>query len=97
MRDKSHIKCFNCNIYGHFDAECRKPRREKERDKNQTQEANLSQVNQDDEPTLLFTECREKENGIVLLNEEMMDLSLVNCGPTDNSTLWYLDKVPVTT
>ncbi|XP_074362807.1 uncharacterized protein LOC141703105 [Apium graveolens] len=39
VRDKSHIKCYNCQLYGHYMAECRKPKREKE----QRMEANLSQ------------------------------------------------------
>ncbi|CAH9098259.1 unnamed protein product [Cuscuta epithymum] len=26
-RDKSNIKCFNCDFYGHYVSECRKPRR----------------------------------------------------------------------
>lgn len=29
-RDKSHIKCFNCNDYGHYASECRKPKRNHE-------------------------------------------------------------------
>ena len=29
-RDKSKIRCYNCHIYGHYAAECRKPKREKE-------------------------------------------------------------------
>lgn len=44
VKDKSHVKCYNCNIYGHFSAECRIPRREKERDKPWGQKANLAQV-----------------------------------------------------
>lgn len=27
MRDKSNVKCFNCQGYGHFAVECRKPRK----------------------------------------------------------------------
>ncbi|XP_074323633.1 uncharacterized protein LOC141660538 [Apium graveolens] len=46
--DKSKIKCFNCNIYGHFASECDKPRRKKE----YCQEANLAHFH-DDEPSLL--------------------------------------------
>ena len=47
-RDKSKIKCYNCNIFGHYAAECYKYRRDKE----QKQEVNLAQV-EDDEPALL--------------------------------------------
>lgn len=40
IKDKSQIKCFNCNIYGHFAAECRKPSlREKS---SKTEEVNIS-------------------------------------------------------
>lgn len=46
--DKSKIKCFNCNIYGHYASECDKPRRKKEH----SHEANLVQLH-DDEPALL--------------------------------------------
>ena len=28
FRDKSKIKCYSCNIMGHYDSECSKPRRE---------------------------------------------------------------------
>lgn len=28
--DKSNIKCFNCNIYGHCAADCRKPKKNRE-------------------------------------------------------------------
>lgn len=44
--DKSMVKCFNCNIYGHYAAECRKPKRVR----NQRQEANMNVV-EDDEPS----------------------------------------------
>lgn len=29
VRDKSRVRCFNCSSYGHFDIECRKPKRER--------------------------------------------------------------------
>lgn len=29
-RDKSRIRCYNCHMYGHYAAECRRPRRENE-------------------------------------------------------------------
>lgn len=92
-KDKSHIKCFNCNTYGHFAAECKKPsRRDKDKDKGQSHEANLAITNHDDEPTLLFTECKEKEAEVVLLNEESIRPSLVSSGHNDDSNLWYLDN-----
>ncbi|XP_074339830.1 uncharacterized protein LOC141677690 [Apium graveolens] len=48
FRDKSRIKCYNCNTMRHYAAECSKPRREREK----RQEANLAQID-DDEPALL--------------------------------------------
>lgn len=67
--DRSEVKCFNCNVYGHYARECRKPKRDKERAKDQPQEVNLSQT-MDEEPTLLFTECKEKDQTLMLLSEE---------------------------
>lgn len=29
-RDRTRIRCFNCNLLGHYASECRKPRKEKE-------------------------------------------------------------------
>ncbi|XP_074349271.1 uncharacterized protein LOC141689013 [Apium graveolens] len=55
VRDRTRVKCFNCHNYVHFTAECRKP----ERGKEQNQEANLTQL-QDNEPALLLTECEKK-------------------------------------
>ena len=37
-RDWSKVKCFSCGAYGHYAAECRKPRR----DKKQRTEAHLT-------------------------------------------------------
>ncbi|XP_020269354.1 keratin, type I cytoskeletal 9-like [Asparagus officinalis] len=37
-RDKSNIKCFNCGVYGHFQSECHKQRR------NNEQEAHLTRA-----------------------------------------------------
>ena len=45
-RNKSRIKCYNCNIFGHYAAECRKPRQ----DRRQKQEVKIAKV-EDDEPT----------------------------------------------
>lgn len=31
-RDRSKVRCFNCHIYGHYAAECRKSRRDKDKE-----------------------------------------------------------------
>lgn len=86
-RDRSRGRCFNCQAYGHFAADCRKLRREKENQK----EVNLSQAHED-EPALLFTECG-RERGMVLLNEEGVTPELRARTETPvHSQVWYLDN-----
>lgn len=88
-RDKSKVRCYNCNILGHYAGDCRKPRRGKE----SRAESNLSQVEDDDEPTLLFTETGENKNEVVLLNEQSMVPQLKTGGNNGTeSNLWYLDN-----
>lgn len=62
IRDKSRVRCFNCQGFGHYAAECKKPKKEREtkpkKERETKSEANLVQV-QDDEPTLVFTEANE--------------------------------------
>lgn len=87
-RDRSRIRCFNCNILGHYASECRKPKRDKE----PIFEANLTQVDVD-EPTLLLTECGEEERNVVLLNEGGIAPKLKSESEKKTySNLWYLDN-----
>lgn len=58
-RDRSKVKCFNCDKLGHYSKECRKPGREWRED------ANLVQV-ENEQPALLFAEVHQT----VFLNEE---------------------------
>ncbi|XP_074336066.1 uncharacterized protein LOC141673234 [Apium graveolens] len=85
-RDKSRIRCFNCLAYGHYAAECRKPKREKV----QRLEANLAQA-LDDEPALLMVECRGDK---VLLNESRVKPKLRTEveDKQGGSDVWYLDN-----
>lgn len=88
-RDKSKVKCFNCNVNGHFAKECRKPRRERK------EQVNLTQV-QDEEPTLLMaqvcvlTEAREEMTEELILNEVHAQVYLGREEETQDG-LWYLD------
>lgn len=89
VRDKSRVKCFNCHSYGHFAAECSKPKRNKD----QKPEINMAQID-DDEPALLLTEHGEKDVNMMLLNEEKVVPKLNLKGSDELSALnvWYLDN-----
>lgn len=65
IRDKSRVRCFNCQAYGHFAVECRKPRKEREAQR----EINLSQITKD-EPALLIAKVREIEVNSMLSKED---------------------------
>ncbi|XP_052627162.1 uncharacterized protein LOC128133684 [Lactuca sativa] len=59
-RDKSNIRCYECQELGHYASECKAK-------KQQDQEVNLAA--DEEEPTLLLTVCGEKNTEMVLLNE----------------------------
>ncbi|KAL8154584.1 hypothetical protein AgCh_000087 [Apium graveolens] len=67
-RDQSRVRCFNCNVLGHYAGECRWPKREKDA----KPEANLTQVT-DEEPALLLTECNVEKERKLLLNEDSVN------------------------
>ncbi|CAH9074982.1 unnamed protein product [Cuscuta epithymum] len=85
-RDKSKIKCFNCDIYGHYASECRKPRRSRD------DEVHFTQT-QDEEPALLLSEQEKRTSDMVLLNEGKVVPKLRD-GATSHgeSDVWYLDN-----
>ncbi|XP_074360197.1 uncharacterized protein LOC141700301 [Apium graveolens] len=78
--DRRKIKCFNRGAYGHFGAECRKPRR----NSLQRGEANLTQIN-DDEPALLMVMNEICVDEVILLIEGVRS----NTKEIEENT-WYL-------
>ncbi|XP_074374438.1 uncharacterized protein LOC141714841 [Apium graveolens] len=86
IRDKSKVRCFTCGIYGHFAAECRKSKKEKER-----MEVNMSQT-QDEELALLMATCDVPKDGVVLLNEEKTTVKLSSNTDKADSNICYLDN-----
>ncbi|XP_074369120.1 uncharacterized protein LOC141709733 [Apium graveolens] len=85
--DKSKVRCFSCLGYGHYTAECKKIKRERE----QKEEANLARM--DDEPALLMAEK------VFLVDEGKVSprLNQVNKGKQGDSNVWYLDNGATTT
>lgn len=71
-RDKSTVKCYNCNIYGHYASECRKPKKNRDT----KQETNMIMVD-DDEPALLLAKHDKEEPELKLLHEERVVSSLL--------------------
>lgn len=83
VRDRSQIKCFNCGGYGHYAAECRKPRRARQ----QKGEVNLTQL-KDDEPALLMAMCGNGAEEILSFTENKSSK-----GRNDmEEKTWYLDN-----
>ncbi|XP_074336212.1 uncharacterized protein LOC141673367 [Apium graveolens] len=87
-RDRSKLRCFNCQTYGHFAYECRKPRR----DVRDLQKEVILSKTEEEEPALLFTECRDGETGMIMLNEERMVPELKASNEGRDSQVWFLDN-----
>ncbi|KAJ0532260.1 putative RNA-directed DNA polymerase [Helianthus annuus] len=83
-RDKSHVKCFECNQYGHYASECKA-------EKKSEPEVHLTR-DPDDEPTLLLSVCGEENNKMVLLNEGKVFHKLHEDQNDLNKNIWYLDN-----
>ncbi|KAJ0703081.1 putative RNA-directed DNA polymerase [Helianthus annuus] len=82
-RDKSHVKCFECNQYGHFASECKS-------EKKQDHEVHLSKENEE-EPTLLLSVHGEEKNTQVTLDEQKVFLQSDE-RDSSNQNMWYLDN-----
>lgn len=89
VRDKSKVRCFKCSAYGHYAAECKKPKRDREI----KEEAHMAQI-PDDEPALLLVEGEEKTKVNMLINKErvMPRLNQDEKGKQIKSNMWYLDN-----
>ena len=103
-RDKSHIRCYNCDEMGHYSTQCKASNKKKV-------EANLTQS--DTEPALLLTVLEEKsyisntlqdsgspvlenicpqQNCALLIEDNILpELYQENC-VSPPSTTWYLDN-----
>lgn len=80
-RDRSKVRCFNCQAYGHYASECRKPR-------DIHKEVNLAK-SYEDEPALLMAEVGDT----MLLKEEAVVPKLrTNSEGQRESQVWYLDN-----
>ncbi|XP_074363990.1 uncharacterized protein LOC141704700 [Apium graveolens] len=89
--DRSKVKCFNCHLYGHYAAECRKPRRGK--DKDQKTEVNLTRIHDDDEPALLMVEHMKETKKELMLNEQTVRPRLsATAEKLGESNMWYIDN-----
>nr|CAE04657.2 OSJNBa0061G20.13 [Oryza sativa Japonica Group] len=78
-RDISQVKCFNCDEFGHYARQCRKPRRQ------HRGEANLVQATED-EPTLLMAHVIG-----VHLTEKKVVLYHEHGDGTELTGDWFLD------
>ncbi|KAB5521596.1 hypothetical protein DKX38_025915 [Salix brachista] len=81
--DKSKVKCFNCNEFGHFAKDCSKP--------NRRERANFVTTQTDDEPALLMAETcvisHSIQNEHVLLHEDKVVPKIKGT----REKAWYLD------
>lgn len=82
VKDKSKIKCFKCDLLGHYASECPQ--------KNKGNEANLTKT-YDDEPSLLMAAVERCQKEVVFLNETKVNPSKYAKEPVSNET-WYLDN-----
>ncbi|XP_074346212.1 uncharacterized protein LOC141684982 [Apium graveolens] len=88
VRYRSRVRCFNCQGHGHFTADRRRPRKERD----MSREANLSRI-QEDESALLIAEVGQTEKLVMFLKEEVVVPKLrTNNEDQKESQVWYLDN-----
>ncbi|GJU03009.1 zinc finger, CCHC-type containing protein [Tanacetum coccineum] len=82
-RDKSHIKCFECQEYGHYASECTNMKKPE-------QEVHLTR--EMEEQTLLLYVKGEDIPSMVMLNEDKVFPRLYESQNSSNRDMWYLDN-----
>nr|XP_043619964.1 uncharacterized protein LOC122591791 [Erigeron canadensis] len=85
-RDKKNVKCYNCQGFGHYAAECKM-------EKKTEPEAHLTRDDDDDEPTLMLAVAGEWDDEFVTLEEPKVFLQQEN-EHEERRDLWYLDNGP---
>ncbi|KAL8107017.1 hypothetical protein AgCh_023716 [Apium graveolens] len=87
--NKCNIKCYNCNIYGHFASEYKKPGKNKGMHE---VEANMA-ILDDDEPALLLAKHDKEAPKLLLSEDKILSTQLPNNGDyVGESNVWYLDN-----
>nr|GFA46834.1 hypothetical protein [Tanacetum cinerariifolium] len=81
--DKSHIKCFECQEFGHFASECRNKKKPE-------QEVHLMREMEED--TLLLYVKGEHLPSMVMLNENKVFPKLHESQNSSNRDMWYLNN-----
>lgn len=88
-RDKSHIKCFNCEEYGHYSNQCPHPKKKK------GEAAHLAQT-EDAGPALLLAVTEdepERASCSLVVHEERMWPKLLLANATEQADdVWFLDN-----
>lgn len=75
-------------MYGHFAADCRKPKRERE-----VKQEVLMAKTEEDKPALLLATCNKDSRKLMLNEESVTPTLLTGCQEKKgNSNMWYLDN-----